>query len=555
MMKIYLGNRLWPAYAVIILAGLGILALPFLSIGFDSDAFGLVFFSAQSWNWGDFWALVMKPIQYVYLPANELASFSQGFLTYFRPFMTLSHLFVYQLVGNNPAAYFVINVLLHSLTACGLFKCFSWVVRREVALLLSLIFLFHPPLTPAYVGVLSHVVPTYLFLVWAVIAYRQQLVAGRWWWQLVAAGLLLGSLLCYEIGIVFPVIAVLYHLFFTPASSLRMTVSGALANTWILWLMLIVYLGGRLLLLGNATAAEAHQFSLTAKLSAVLSNWHQALKPFWGMKEWGKLSVIMITSLVLCSIILRLIRESRAWRPVMFYTVAFFITAWPVSLITADGRYFYPAIPFFCLLLFEGVQGVTQKKWAQLTLLSLVLGWGIYSCCTSLSIREYITHQRDLAFQSLEQNEKLNRAPSYILLGTLHCYRGDTLIMQQGMMQAMRLFLNRPEVPVYHITEAKLYVVGDQKISMQIEPIQHPSYGSGYRLISPDPDVLFVMIPHGWLEEKPVRYSMGTIVVNHKTASWKADDISFFIDDLWREENQVILTFDTGLMRFTQLDE
>ena len=69
---------------------------------------------------------------------------------YYRPLLTISFIFDYQISGASPFFYHITNVGLHILTACLLFVFLKKLnYRKDLAFLFSLIFLVHPVLTQA----------------------------------------------------------------------------------------------------------------------------------------------------------------------------------------------------------------------------------------------------------------------------------------------------------------------------------------------------------------------------------------------------------------------
>lgn len=69
---------------------------------------------------------------------------------YYRPLLTISFIFDYQIGGASPFIYHFTNVGLHILTTCLLFVFFKKLdYRKDLAFLFSIIFLVHPVLTQA----------------------------------------------------------------------------------------------------------------------------------------------------------------------------------------------------------------------------------------------------------------------------------------------------------------------------------------------------------------------------------------------------------------------
>lgn len=596
-----------------------ILGIPYSTIGFDSDCFGLVFFSAQIKSLHELLFSLFKPVQSSYVALNEITAHApEGFLTYFRPFMTLAHYLCYQIFGLNPYAYHLVNVVLHALTTSCLVYLFSHFLNSWVAFLLALAFAFHPALTPAYIGVTSHVVPGYLFWALMLLAYVKFLKTDEQRWHLLAAFLFLLSLLCYEIIIVFPIVLMLFLIIFRnnnwiPDSSFglsRMTdqekliphlqwqkssnltgttkpanvtsidnvivhaqyssedchpcvggdpIKNILKKSYLFLITTVGYLAARFYLLGPAASHEQRALALSSLPGKIMFNWYQAVKPFWGLQNNSKLLTIIVTLLFAAMFLITFVQAPERRRRLFFYLVSFILLAWPISLITPDGRYFYPATPFFALIFYEMISHSTNrlpKKYVVTTTsfcLLLFILWGIFHDRQALTTRAFVTQQRDRAFEEIAHY--YNNIPDLrlIMIGTLHCYNNDTLLMQQGMTQAARLFFKNPELEAYHVTQAKIYSADRTHHSFHIQQLTN-----GFRFISPLPEKLFFMIPHTWQEETPIPFSMGTIIVHKKSAAWKASDISFIFDSAWLTSTDLIrtrfVTFDLKLWSFVQLE-
>ncbi len=547
-------NNKFAKHIFALLAGLLvllILGIPYTNIGFDSDCFGLVFFSAQIKSFHDLVLYLFKPIQSSYVALNELTTHApEGFLTYFRPFMTLAHYVCYQIFGFNPYAYHLVNVGLHALTTSCLVYLFADFLNYWIAFLLALVFAFHPALTPAYVGVTSHVVPGYLFWALMLIAYAKFLKTERIYWHFLAAFLFLLSLLCYEIIIIFPVILILFLLIFYDKNIVK--------KSYLFFITTLGYLATRYFLLGPAATHEQKALVLSSLPHKIMFNWYQAVKPFWGLQNGSKLMTIAVTLFFSTAFLITFLQAAERRRRLFFYLVSFFLLAWPISLVTADGRYFYPAIPIFALMLYEvvlhGTNRLHKKYSAPTTLFCLLLfiAWGMVHDRQALATRVFVTHQRDRAFQGLAAYYRTIPDLRIIMLGTLHCYNSDTLLMQQGMTQAARLFFKNPELEAYHVSQAKIYSDGCTNHSFLITPL-----ANGFRFVSPVPEKLFFMIPHSWQEETVIPFSMGTIIVHKKAASWKASDISFIFDSSWLTSTDLVktrfVTFDLKLWGFVEI--
>ena len=125
----------------------------------------------------------------VFLSSNHLAF-------YYRPLMTVSFIFNYQIGGINPFIYHFTNVALHLLSASLLFIFLQKLdYRKELAFLFSLIFLVHPALTQAVSWIpgrndsllLVFILATFIFF----IKYLENQKTKNLVWSLIFFGLAL----------------------------------------------------------------------------------------------------------------------------------------------------------------------------------------------------------------------------------------------------------------------------------------------------------------------------------------------------------------------------
>jgi hypothetical protein len=581
-------------------------------MGFDSDCFGLVFFCSLRDGFWDHLAHLGKSIQTSYVSLNDLGEHQEGLLTYYRPFMTLFHYLSYNLFGVNGTAYFFCNVALHAIASSFLFILYSNFVSSAVAVLLTLFFAFHPALITSYVGVTSHVVPTYVFFFGMLLAYRSFLATHRFFRYIVAAFLFLASLLCYEIVIVFPFVLLLFYIMFDRKNvrSLSKLFSLSMINknfagrchpglragihfkidrlagyriksgmtsynrffgkkseffqfrkrsilqkTYLFFVVLVGYSLMRICLLGRVSSNETSLFSPINLLMRAISNWHQAIKPFWGMQEFSKFVPASLTFLLLALVAAHFFIEQRARKKIFFLSITFFAFAWPVSIVTGDGRYFYLAIPCLGLMLVDALLWLQKKLSVPVVIpvMTALIAWGFVHAHGALAQRSDLTFKRDQAFKQLVKRYGQQQDLNLVMLGTLHCYKSETLLMQQGMSQAARLFFDNKNLQAFHVTQAKICASKQPTQSFTIESID-----GGYRFISPDPDNLFFMVPHGWHEGDVIPFSMGRICVYAKSANWKAHDISFIFSDSWlnrlSKSTALFVMFDPTTWSFVTLD-
>lgn len=553
-----------------------LLWLPFNRIGFDSDCCGLVWFCSQI-SWKELFGHMLSPIQYVYLPPNELISYQNSFFTYFRPGMLFFQYLAYQLFGQNPYAYHGITVFWHTLAGIFLYLLLSRKYEINRALLLSLTALLHPALTPAYVGATSHVAPTYPLLAAALFFYViTKKEKSRF--HLSSALCFFGSLLCYELALPLPLLLTVYEysFFSSPSAPLKEKIIFALQRTSSLWFTAFLYLTFRAALLGvpfysptaaiKCTAPETKTiasssipstFAVSTFVKKIIHNTRQAIRPLWGCPQGSPFIPALATALFFLLFIFTIKKSPALRKELSWYAFAFIAASWPAALVTADGRYFYAGIPFFILSIYEMLQALAQwlkTKYAlpQLsyfpTIALLVLSlWYASHAIQALQLRQTILSMRDQAFDQLAQelsSDLTHQSPQRIIfLGTVHYFCGDTLIMQQGMTQKARLAGITAPI-LFHCTQAQLFITQPTIHPYAIHSQENPDKSLEITFSFPSPEECSLMIPPHWAPEIPYAHSMGTVIVHEKYKPWLASAITFILDPHWITPQTKVFAFD-----------
>ena len=311
--------------------------------------------------------------------------------------MLFFHYLAYQLFGAQPHAYHGITVFWHALSGCGLYTILRSYYTLQISLFLVFAFLFHPALTPAYIGVTSHVAPTYPLLIGSVIAYLYTQKKQKKSFLLLALFCFFASLTCYEIAAVLPLLFFSYE-FFWPALQkkknqeqknrslnnntsnpmLKKRAVNALRKSAPFWATLAVYLLTRALLIMQApvnalpiSTSEMHSsrevigeqlrsqssktltYQVLFWLKKIAHNSRQALRPLWGCPQTSPLVPAGITFLYALLFLFTFISAPYKRKRLLWCLFCGIIAAWPLFIVTADGRYLYAALPFFLVTLYE----------------------------------------------------------------------------------------------------------------------------------------------------------------------------------------------------------
>jgi hypothetical protein len=529
-----------------------LLLVPYFNLGFDSDYIGLYEFASRIGGWQGCWEHLFKTVQHTVEPLNVTAHPEYGnvaFTTYYRPMGTLVYFLCYKLFGSYEFGHYFVHILFHALTAFFLCRIYSFFLQPLTAFWLSLMFAFHPSIVCSHIGLQCFLYPVYAFLSAATFVYCCFNKTEKLYLYFLSALLYILAVLSYESAIIFPFILAIYLLLFDKAQVIK--------KSWLFFLVTGIYIFFRFTLLGGLGSGNLVDFK--SLFHSVYANWHQAIKPFFGLQ--GSATALV---LALCVVLKGLIVLSFVWanlaqrRRMLFYAVGFFLAAWPVFYVSSSGRFFYPAIPFFCLVFYASVSvfwgRVSAKNQNFLSLASVVLFtlWGVFCARSHLANRvEYIA-KRDVAFQELKARFSSIDDLRLIHLGTLQFYGNETFLMFSSITQKNRLLFNNPDMKAYHVTEARWYVKNPTNKAFDVIPVEQ-----GYRFVTQDPENLFVMVPHHWQEGQDYAFSMGRLRVNKKLDHWQATDITFMFDEKWIESKNIkntrFVTWDPAQWKFVDL--
>ncbi|MCK4265280.1 hypothetical protein KAW80_02900 [Candidatus Babeliales bacterium] len=543
------------------LVGVGVflfLGVPYIKMGFDSDCFGFVEYCSRFKSLSEFWASLFKPIQEAYAPLNELQFQIEkpSFLgTYYRPLGTILYFICYKLFGFNAYGFFLIHILLHAFTASFVFLIFTFFLENLWAVLLSLVFALHPALVPSYIGLTCELLPVYFFLGLSILCYGHYLKSDKFFYYLFSNIFFLLSLFSYELPLIVPFIVLFYLIVFDYNQIVKRSL--LFFSTVFIYLFLrYLILGGGL---GKFISSQSGLLNLKNRFLAVFFNWHQAIKPFWGMQQMSKLFVAALTFLFIVIVCFNVIYRKPDRKKIIFYVGAFFMASWNIFLGSSCTRYFYIAVVFFALILFEVIKFLSlfikiskRKNFIAAGLILFIL-WGGYHASYSLTRRELYTSMRDNAYFNLAKKYK-NQDVKLVYLGFLHCYNDEIFLMQSGVTQASRIFFNNPDLLAYHVIQSKFYSKTTTNKNFEIIPADR-----GYRFVSPDPENLFIMSSYKWQEGNFEKFSMGHFVVNRKQSGWQAADMTFIFDEKWLGADDlrktIFVTWDMVNWRLKELNK
>lgn len=533
--RFYLASTL---FALIII----ILGIPFKHMGFDSDSFGLVY---ACWQEPISFQIFKESITSKYDPLNKVTEQNNPnsyISTLFRPLQAVMYYICWYLFEKNAYGYYLVSIIFHAFTALAFMVLISFFIPISYSFLIALIFAMHPAHFTSFIGLTCSIIPVFFLFSLSVLLFFLSLKKDNLLIYCLSGFFFLLSLLSYELPIVFPFLFLTYCLIFDKKM---------IKNTWIYFVVIGIYFILRINLLSGRDQNIELKINAAQRIKTLFINWHQAIKPFFGMQDSSKICISLFIIIFISSIIGVYIIQREKRKLILFYILAFFMASWPIFIANSSSRYFYLAIPFFCLIIYEIAIAIANQSpkykniITHLILLIFISNFTIHAYIR-LKTREEYTHQRDIELIRLAKEYDHLENIKLILIGALQYQNKEIFLMMSGMTQAFRLFFNNPNLEAYHIDEIKFYCVNKPISSFNIIPIKN-----GYRIISNDIENIFLM--HN---ESKLKSSMGKILINKRLSSWQVNDLSFIFDKKWIKDinKTIILSWDLANQKFIKLN-
>lgn len=537
----------WGTGIVIALFVTLLLTVPFLHMALDSDCVGVYENMYFVSSFKQFLALLPRPIELYPYAVNQAAETQSGYFSYFRPLAQIVWLGYAQLFGKSQFWYYVMHVAMHALTASVVYGIFTYFVPYGWAVFLALVFAFHPALSSTYLYSTYGAIPMNLFAAIAVLMYLWYFLEGkrRWLgWSLVFYTL---ALFLYEMPLIFPVILAWYFLLYDRSRLFKDPVPYAVVN--------VFYLIVRGLCLGMPTPST-QATALPLSVSTIFGHWKGALRPFWGIYNDAYLFAVICSGIFAALIGFYFMVRRNDHKKMIFLLGGFFLAAWIITLKGCDVRYFYMALPFFAMILYEVAQAIPLphrfKQSCVAALLMMIIGWGGFCALARNKQCEQFYRERDAAFDHLKEQKDWSPYENALFIGTLF-YTSDMVYpLGSGVAQNLQWVLDRPDLKGYQVIEANFLSTGEPAHNFTITPVK-----AGFRFVSPDPHNYYFVCPHGWQEGEALSFSMGTLLINKKNKPWQVTDMTILFGEPYRSaawlEKTVILTWDMVAKQFVEL--
>jgi len=371
---------------------------------------------------------------------------------YYRPILTVSFIFDYQLFGPSPFMFHFTNLLLHLLAACLVFIFLKKLnYRKELAYFFSLIFLVHPVLTQAVAWIPGRndslaavfVLATFIFL----IQYLEKNKLKYFVWHLIFLAL---AIFTKETAI-FAILPMVFYLHFLDAKKTREQWEKAKIKEgwWIFgWvLILLVWFLAR-----NFVLRESTPIGFLEMLQSIYFNFPGLIQMAGKIFFPFNLSVLpilrnttfvygIITTLLLFGLLLY--TKNRRYVYIIFgfgwflvFLLPAFIRPNPVGVADfIEHRLYLPIIGFFIVLLeTDLLKKIDFKKILHLIILGLIL---------AMLFTITLVHSRAFANRlNFWENARKN-SPDYPLahrnLGAMYYLDGRLIEAEKEFKEALSL--------------------------------------------------------------------------------------------------------------------
>ncbi len=406
---------------------------------------------------------------------------------YYRPILTLSFLFDYQIGGISPFIYHFTNIWLHILATCLLFSFLKKLdYRKELAFLFSIIFLVHPVLTQAVAWIPGRndsllaifILSSFIFL----IKETKEKRTNNLLWSFLFFSLALFT----KESAIFILPIIFYYLYFINKENkvynkfyLLLGSSGAVG----IWILL------RYFALNGSTPATLINIikSVFSSLPALIQLLGKIFFPFNLsvlpiMKDttfiYGIISIILLTVILFFT-------KNRRWNYILFGLMWFlffllpsFIRPDPNSVANfSEHRLYLPIIGIFIILLeTDFIKKIDIKKKSTLIIISSVII--IFSLITMVHSRNFVNR---LAFWKNATETSPSYAFSSNNLGAMNFLDGNMLEAEIQFKKTLEL---NPNEPMTHnnlgLTYANQNKFTEAEIEYKKEIEINPNYDNAY---------------------------------------------------------------------------
>ncbi|MFH1461680.1 MAG: hypothetical protein ABIF12_01915 [bacterium] len=453
---------------------------------------------------------------------------SYFFSTFYRPLYLVYFGIQYWLFGSCAYPYFVVNVFFHAINVVILFNIFAMLINYFPALLLALLFAFHPQISYVFGAIVNlHYYINLMLMLLSILAFKKFLDDKKLIFNLIAIFLFILSLFTRETSVVLPAIVFgatyLYQNrlnkigiknFFKQFKTILKLTSGY-------WLSSIGFLGIRLYLFPLKFPSQKNSISFYIQIKQLIIDKIPEFKVFiydmfsLSWLPWNHKIIRGTIIISLFSIMGYLFIKNKKKIEITFLFFSAFLMLWPSLLGHYNSRYIYEAYPliflaFIFLFKYSKINFNPIKKYALTIFTGYIIFLGFF--LTECFIKREIKYKAmKIAVEQLIQNPKIKNKAL--------CFFGyPTENFGEQNADIFWVLLNNPSLDLYFdpataITQADSNLIQDAGWRNVISDFHDKNYfkitpiKNGFRFESLNPQkVHFNMKDSG--------YSLGEKIIN-----------------------------------------
>lgn len=565
-----------------------VMGLPFTNWWFNGDDFPGMAIAVHTKTWkelfywfvdGNIWRYAYPSHSPLYAPPGGVPNIEYScFSFYYRPLYCVYLIIMQWMFGLWAYPFYLANVFFHALNTVLLFRIAAWFVRIIPAMLVALLFAFHPQIGFRFGSIVNLHYYIDLFLILStLLLFKKYLDTRRPIFYALSCLLFLGALFTRETAIVLPVIiffgAYLYQNKNT-GYSLTTFFQSFWENFWHAFgygMCAIFYLVLRLSRhpIGQTAPKNIGQTVLTffvnlyARFYEFVTCAYDLFALSWLPWGYPKLrAVVLGLCIITC---LYAFIKNKYKLVVLFFAFCSLLMLWPAFVVNYSPRYFYEAYPFILMTLvtcFTGTRGqpgarpeVSKGRLKKIVLacFALFVCFNIMLTYQNLRCREQkllIIHNAidDVIEQHITKNN-----PHPIIFLSLPIDGFGT-----GLEQAVWLTYGQENFPIYYdpcmflvqadsnlITNKNFYAACNDYFDQNYVTIT-PLPG-GFRYQTSNQNKMFFYLDSKYL-------SLGEKIINQRDNAGRVVDFTIVIDEKYWADEPIFLRWDYETKRFERVN-
>jgi len=546
------------AALIIIIASFSLLGLPYTKWWFNGDDFGGLHYAAVTKNISD--VIEGNPNKH-FFPSNiDPKPQPTFFNVYFRPLLCATMIAQYKLLGVNGYAYFLFNVLFHTINALLLFYLLLYFVSTFPALLATFFFMFHPQigLRFGHMANAQYYINVTLFFLIALLL-KKYFDTNNKKMIILAYILFLLSIFMRETGIVIPALIPLGSYLYVSHNQKRSLSHffQFIKNYFYCFLPFVLITIFYMVLRAYFHPLTFNHLNdgsamIGDNLKNILGRSYEIITfmyDFYGLSwlpyGYKKIKLLLFGSLSL-SLLFLFIRSSNKLL-LLFFGLSIALLLWPSIAVHYSARYVYEVSPFIALLFACSLRYAPfsqTKTWRKIgyTLSSLFICLLIFLCVENLSCREEKMATMKQGVMRLIAHQAINNRT---LLMTSYPSDG----FGNGIAQAIWYFSKQFDIPILtdfatRTIQVDTNVFHSDNVHLRCSPYHTKNYVSvtpvenGFRFTSTDPDKI-----HFFFEKNTTNTSLGRKII-HKKCDDGVLDFTLIIDKKWLDQDPLFVSWD-----------